>query len=160
MACSKRGEIACSRASASIDLAPIKTQHACQEQFHETVTADDLASLSRATSGQPRASAVLITDPAACGQSLEHSGSGGRTNFEPRREFGRGNLFNAAKAVDRLEIVLHRLGSAFPPCAAGTFDVQVGDQVVTLAAEGLAGLLVEPAPAYTRKQARPTRKTR
>jgi hypothetical protein len=46
-----------------IDLAPIETQHACKEQFHETVTADDSASFIRATSGQPRASAVLITDP-------------------------------------------------------------------------------------------------
>jgi DtxR family Mn-dependent transcriptional regulator len=42
----------------------------------------------------------------------------------------------------------------------GTFEVQVGDQVVTLAAEGLAGLLAEPAAAKTRKQARSARKTR
>jgi DtxR family Mn-dependent transcriptional regulator len=42
----------------------------------------------------------------------------------------------------------------------GTFEVQVGDQVVTLAAEGLAGLLVEPVPDQARKRTHRAGKTR
>jgi len=42
----------------------------------------------------------------------------------------------------------------------GTFEVQVGDQVVTLAAEGLAGLLAEPILNQSRKRSTRAGKTR
>jgi DtxR family transcriptional regulator, Mn-dependent transcriptional regulator len=40
----------------------------------------------------------------------------------------------------------------------GTFEVKVGDQVVTLAAEGLTGLLAEPVPAHNSMQPRASKK--
>jgi hypothetical protein len=90
-----------------IDLAPVETENARQEEFHKPMPPDDAPRFGDALGRELGAATGFIADPARFSQAFEHTGDGGGADLQAFGNIQGGNHRRvAAEAVDGFQVIL------------------------------------------------------